>query len=45
MAYQDTVGQRPGIDTMRDLVCIQKMRPRILPVWRNHPVSGANLTH
>ena len=39
MAYEDRVGQRPGIDAMRDLVCTQKTRPRILPAWRNHPVS------
>jgi TGF-beta receptor type-2 len=37
MAFEDTVGQRPGIDTMRDVVCTQKTRPRVLPAWRNHP--------
>ena len=39
MAYEETVGKRPGIDTMRDVVCTQKLRPQILPAWRNHPVS------
>jgi serine/threonine protein kinase len=37
VAYEDRVGQRPGIDAMRDLVCTQKTRPRILPAWRNRP--------
>jgi TGF-beta receptor type-2 len=36
MAYEDSVGQRPGIDTMRDIVCTQKLRPQITPSWRNH---------
>lgn len=39
MAYEDSVGKRPGIDTIKDAVCTQKLRPQILPAWRNHPVS------
>ena len=38
MAYEDSVGQRPGIDSMREVVCTQKQRPLIPTSWRNHPV-------
>ena len=38
-AYEDSVGERPGIDAMREIVCTQKLRPQIIPSWRNHVVS------
>ena len=43
MAYEDSVGPRPGIDSMRDIVCTQKLRPQILPAWSNHTVSPPHL--
>ena len=44
MAYEDMVGQRPGIDTMREVVCTQKLRPQIPPTWRDHPVRDHSST-
>lgn len=39
LPYEDYVGSDPDIDTMRNIVCKERLRPLLRPEWEMHPIE------